>query len=488
MSERILIRAGKEPWVAVSPESNLDFNVLGTNSGNMLFSSAVFATLSTDENELLADYFQVERTSSASSLAGAIAERFDRIVLPFANAFRSSFVPHLNRWTDVVERVGMPVSVLGVGGQFSLEGRPTATPEVDEATTRFMRAVLDRGPSIGVRGPITAEYLAGLGFGDEHVTVTGCPSLYRPDIDVRMRDASVPLPDDARIAFNLTPNPRYEGMEHLVSILEEARSAYGDVVYIPQENQDLAHMLWGTPFTATADRTLPRHAGHWLFTENRSRFFVDERTWREFLSGHDLAVGNRIHGTIASVLAGVPSIVLPFDSRITELAEVHRLPNLPLAQLAAGTTADDLRAAIDAASFNERHRANLDAYRDFLDAHGLRHAFREGAEERYSERVAKAQLPGPVEVAPALVPAPALDRMRWLQERSAPGLPLDLRHRVPGWTPARRADGPARTAGSRLLRIEREMKAASSPTNERTDDSRARTLLARLKRRVTGKR
>ena len=36
-------------------------------------------------------------------------------------------------------------------------------------TKRFVAAVLDHSPSIGVRGEFTRDYLRGLGFGDEHV-------------------------------------------------------------------------------------------------------------------------------------------------------------------------------------------------------------------------------------------------------------------------------------------------------------------------------
>jgi len=45
---RILIRAGKEPWVPITPETTLAGNVLGTNSGNAVFSTAVFSALAAD--------------------------------------------------------------------------------------------------------------------------------------------------------------------------------------------------------------------------------------------------------------------------------------------------------------------------------------------------------------------------------------------------------------------------------------------------------
>ena len=59
----------------------------------------------------------------------------------------------------------------------------------------FVRAVLDHGPSIGVRGELTAEYLRSLGFRD--VEVVGCPSMFAWGPDLRVERKVPELTRDA---------------------------------------------------------------------------------------------------------------------------------------------------------------------------------------------------------------------------------------------------------------------------------------------------
>lgn len=218
----ILIRSGKEPWTPISPEATLAGNVLGTNAGNSLFGTAVFSTLSVPGQNLESDYFQIERSRRPRSMVAEIDDRYDQIVIPMANAFRASFVTYLDRWSELLERSKTPATVIGVGGQFSLsEGTPTASRQVRDSTNRFMRSVLKRSASVGVRGEITYDYLRSLGYSDDEVDIIGCPSLYRPDIEVRVGKAGPELPRDARVALNVTP---------VMSVAKDHNDTMGHVV------------------------------------------------------------------------------------------------------------------------------------------------------------------------------------------------------------------------------------------------------------------
>src|SRR5680860_1779772 len=56
---RLLIRSGKVPFAAVSPEQTLARNVIGTNSGNLAFSYATHRILQTPDTELVSNGFKV---------------------------------------------------------------------------------------------------------------------------------------------------------------------------------------------------------------------------------------------------------------------------------------------------------------------------------------------------------------------------------------------------------------------------------------------
>src|SRR4029079_3399401 len=141
------------------------------NSGNLLFLETAWKILSAKGTEITADRLSAHRLG-----ADRINERFDAYVIPLANAFRRSYMDSLIRLTRVIERLTIPVTVLGVGVQFARSQEPRAVRPFDDAVKAFARAVLDRSPSIGVRGETTQTYLRELGFRD--VEVIGCPSMF----------------------------------------------------------------------------------------------------------------------------------------------------------------------------------------------------------------------------------------------------------------------------------------------------------------------
>ena len=124
-------------------------------------------------------------------------------MIPLANAFRPTFEPDLIRMTRLIARLRIPVVVLGVGAQATLDYDWTRLRPMERSVRAFVGAVLDHGPSIGVRGELTRDYLRSLGFRD--VEVIGCPSmfLWGDRMDVRKRRAA--LSTEARLAITVSP-------------------------------------------------------------------------------------------------------------------------------------------------------------------------------------------------------------------------------------------------------------------------------------------
>lgn len=99
--------------------------------------------------------------------ADEINANFDHLVLPFANAFRVSFRNTLDRYSEMIEKLRVPVTVLGVGAQTDLDYSGGNLDPIMKSTTRFVRAVVERAPAIGVRGEFTYDFLRRLGFSDD---------------------------------------------------------------------------------------------------------------------------------------------------------------------------------------------------------------------------------------------------------------------------------------------------------------------------------
>src|SRR5688500_12237553 len=223
---QILIRAHKNPFTVADADTTYRQNLIGNNTGNLVFGQAVYRLLSTPDAHL-------ETSGLAGTHRRAINSRLDHAVSPLASAFRVSYSDRLDALSTLIEQLTIPVSVLGVGSQASLDGTYRDADRVKPAATRFVRAVLNRSPSIGVRGEQTRDYLKSLGFGDEHGKVIGCPSMfmYGPDLHVEKKVESLTF--ESPIALNVSPYVTEMGPISLY-----AAEHFPRLVYMGQNIQD----------------------------------------------------------------------------------------------------------------------------------------------------------------------------------------------------------------------------------------------------------
>lgn len=386
--KRILLRSPKGPFEVVSPETTLHRNLIASNSGNLVFLEAAHKILATSGTEVVPDRLRVEPRD-----AGAINERYDAYAIPLANAFRLSFEPILIRMTGLIERLRIPVVILGVGAQANLRYEFDRLRPMEPSIKAFTRAVLDRSPSIGVRGEATHDYLRGLGFRD--VEVIGCPSMFLYGKDLHVEKRAERLDRDARVALTVSPYVKRMGdvvMHHV--------ERYPNLVYVAQDLDTLELLLWGEPGQAPAEPgKIPVHLSHPLFRENRVRFYTDPWPWIADLRAFDFSFGTRIHGTIAALLAGTPACVFAHDSRTLELARYFGIPHRPMPDVPPDVDAADLYAEADFGELNRGHAARLATFLDYLRRHGLDHVFADGEDpSSFDARIAATAYPPAVDV------------------------------------------------------------------------------------------
>jgi len=385
---RILIRGMKSPFEAISAERTLDEDINGGNSGNLIFLESAYKLLGTRDAEITVDRFHPELIG-----ADVINERFDVFVIPFANAFRAAFQPTLERYTAVIERLTIPVVVLSCGFQGKLPYAPPEPRPIDDLAKRFMRAVLDRSPSVGARGEYTQDYLRRLGFND--VEVIGCPSMFLdgPRLQVTRRRPS--LERDARLAFNVTSQ-----ISPMGEIITAHLDRYPNLEYIAQNRDSLRLLLWGVGSDTIPDPSpFPAHRSHRLLREDRTRLFVDPWPWFDHLRELDFVFGTRIHGNIAALLAGTPAYVLAHDSRTLELARTFEIPHRLMSDVRPETDAAELYAEADYGPLVSGHPARFERFIGFVERHGLRHVFEPGEDpSAFDRKIAAIEFPPPVRV------------------------------------------------------------------------------------------
>jgi hypothetical protein len=387
---QILIRAHKNPFTVADADTTYRQNLIGNNTGNLVFSQAVYRLLSAAGTD-------VETSGLARSHPRVINSRFDHVVIPLANAFRSTYLETLDALSNLIEQLTIPVTVLGVGSQASLKGVYKGADTVDPATTRFVRAVLNHSPSIGVRGDHTRDYLKSLGFGDEHVKVIGCPSMfmYGPNLKVEKKVES--LSYDSPIAFNVSPYVPEMGPLSLY-----AAEHFPNLVYMAQNIQTLELMLYGSypkgkRMNAMAASGAPITLEHPLIRSDRVRFFLDPKTWFQHLAEYDFSFGTRIHGNIAALLAGTPALLLAHDSRTLELAEYHEIPHRTITSIEDDADPLSLYAECDWNRLNKAHPDRWDSFASFLGEHRLTNVYDDGQDPSdFDNRLAATEFPPPV--------------------------------------------------------------------------------------------
>lgn len=434
-AQRVLIRAGKDPRLALTPEEVVldapTAGLFGKNAGNMLFHDAMHRILSVPGTEAVVDQLRTERgyaplpaeplgpvgrtLPSARRTAHAINASMDRFVLPLANAFRASLVPSISRLTDVIEHLRIPVVVVGVGVQRALTAGDQPLPdEVAAVAKRFLSAVLDRSDSVGVRGAVTGDTLKALGFDDRHIDVIGCPSLFAEGTHLAVTKADAPLTAESSFTVNVSPY-----VHRMNDFATDHAGRYPSMTYIPQVLDDLRLMLWAQPTSARLPDNAPQNVEHRFYRENRMRFFVDSSTWIDYLRTQQFSIGSRIHGNIAALRAGTPAFVLAHDTRTLEIAEYHEIPHHRIMEIPDDADAADFYAAADYTGFNAGHADRFAHFVSFLDRNDVPHIFTPGsANPAYDAALAAVEHAPAVEVRFPDGPGPAASAARSEAQRN----------------------------------------------------------------------
>lgn len=416
--KRILMRAGLSPFVDYSPVKVIMKNLINNNIGNMLFPASICRTLLREDTAI--DTMDTKRRYSSQHIR-QINERYDYIVLPFANAFRSSFVSQLDAVTDLVSRVRIPCIVTGIGLQEKLNKEAgVGTSELDKAVIRFMKAVLDKSAIVGLRGEFTADYLTRLGFQAERdFTVIGCPSMYMFGKELPHMEVKELTPDS-----KVSTNSKIQLPQKFHDFMFRCRELLPNYSYIPQVIEELGQMYMGKSYPDGFIKKIPKHFPvdftHPIYQSGRGVSFVNVPSWLEFLGEKDFSFGSRIHGNIAAILAGTPCFIVVSDKRIMELVDYHNIPHILMDELKNDTNIFRLYEKADFSAIRKGHEKRFMYYLDFLKANDLPTIYDEKGnapeDTPYDKQIRKVKFTPAVKAFSALSSEEQLKRLRDIYE------------------------------------------------------------------------
>lgn len=374
--KKILLRAGMSPLISYHPMDVIYNNMIGSNIGNMLFPYSVSRTLMRED--VLIRPFNTSKIYSDAEIR-RINSNYDCLVLPFANAFRISFIEDLKKVTNIVKQLDMPCIVVGVGAQAAIN-KKLKNKELEAAVKDFMKAILDKSSIVGLRGEFTADYLTQLGFQAERdFTVIGCPSMYLYGKKLPEREVKELTPES-----NVSINSKISLSQNFHDFMYRSRSAIPNYHYVPQVIEEIRRMYVNQPYREGFVKKIPNHFpveyDDALYREGKGISFVNVPSWLEYLSKKEFSFGSRIHGNIAAILAGTPCYVVVSDSRIKELVDYHNIPHMLEKDLKEDTSIFDLHGHADFSSIDRGHEKHFMHYLDFLSANGLETIYDENGE------------------------------------------------------------------------------------------------------------
>ncbi|MFH8799578.1 polysaccharide pyruvyl transferase family protein [Streptomyces sp. NPDC017936] len=408
--KRILLRSGKSPFDVLPVEEALHRDVIATNSGNLIFSDAAHKILTTPRAEVFSNGMKTD-----VGAASRINDEYDAFVVPLANAFRPSFEPALQRLTRLIGKLKIPVVVLGVGAQTGVTYDPARLKAMEPSVRAFCAAVLERSPSIGVRGEFTEKYLNDMGFRD--VEVIGCPSMFLHGDRLPVEKRASALTADSRVAVNGSHTAVRGGGLH--RIITRAHERYPNLLYVGQNLTDAKQLHWRDVDSPAGRITeMPTHPDHPMYREDKVRVYVDPVTWIDDLRGFDYSFGSRIHGNIAALLAGTPATVLAFDSRTLELCRYFEIPHRLLSEVPADLDPADLYEEADFGPLTRNHKERFERFTAFLDKNGLENTFTHGdGGEAFEKKLRSLAFPAGVRPWTDVDLDSLAGRFGWLQQR-----------------------------------------------------------------------
>lgn len=346
------------------------YDAAGQNTGNLLFSTAVWRQLDADKKRV---GFKID--------PDRINETADALVIPAANWINPR--TDLGVVADAVEKLTIPVVIIGLGAQ---SARIDDDPRVamPDGTLRLLKAISERSNALSVRGGFTKKVLAE--YGINNVVVTGCPSLYADFGPTRKPQPKTAF-DLEKCLLHATrysiKNPDFLQQKNTPTNLNIFRFAYKnriDLLYQSEPEELAALFGYGDRYdmSDTHKENLAKvygasgFADALAYIQRHGRAYAGMQVWSKAMRNYQFVIGTRLHGTIMALNSGVPATLITHDSRTREIADFAAIPAI---------SADDFKVnahqisnayeKFNFSSYKEQRKTNHDIYRKFLLDNGL---------------------------------------------------------------------------------------------------------------------
>jgi len=300
--------------------------------------------------------------------------KIDILIIPAANWLQPRY--DFSWLADFIERINKPCIMIGLGAQSHDE---KIIPTLTDGTLRMLRAVSSRTPYIGVRGKYTDKVCRHHGI--QNVRMMGCPSLFTNNSSFLGQDIAKKwqhhIDGKTIIHASMFPPNVKQVEQWLFAYLTQHHSTS----YIVQAPQALIKAHFREPLHEKEEVFLDTYRHTFkegisieslqkvLYLKGYSPYSVD--AWLNYISFFSRAIGTRIHGSILSISATIPTICITHDVRTKELCDIMLIPSIPCDSIDKKNTVDEIfnQFHFDAIAFNENRKQLAQSYNKlFLEA------------------------------------------------------------------------------------------------------------------------
>ena len=307
---------------------------VGGNTGNLLFRYGISRSI---EDELVSCHW-----SEGQDLA--YQSHFDGVILGAANWLSIYHDNGNDKRASVLRALKKPTLCIGLGTQSPI--RTSKKLNFPHATLDFIKVLREINAIVLVRDEFTYDQC--LHHGLTNVEVIGCPSNFIDHSNAQEQTLLLKAasPD---ILKAVTLNHGYirdDICKHDSYLLEVVKNGNGQYIVQDNLNGEIdAALSAGHPISLSLRDEIRAHFPSPLFSSesrikhnlakagSKLNVYFNAVDWINSLRSSSLVLGTRIHGCIAALQSGVPSVITTIDSRTEGLAETLAVPRVKIEQL-----------------------------------------------------------------------------------------------------------------------------------------------------------